>query len=157
MNEDMMERIKRLISEKHLSQTKIAKELGIHYTTLWRRLNGARDLNVDFLVNLARVLGTSAAFLLGETEDPSPDLSQARSGEETPPRVSSVTLDLEVMIKDLVYEHPDLAIGFRDTRENWGSLSENDKESIADALMLTFGSGGCRPGRLKKESRHGKV
>ena len=160
MLQDLTQRIKQVMAEKHLSPTKVAEKLGVNYTTLWRRLHGDREINVDFLVDLADVLGTSAAFLLGETDDPSLDISSVtpvQNDGAAQPRVSKVTLDLEAMIKDLVYEHPDLAIGFRDTRECWSSLSENDKESIADALMLAFGPDGYVPKRLRKEGRYGKV
>ena len=157
MDEELIARIKKIISEKHVSQTKIARDLGINYTTFWRRLHGARELNVDFLVKLANILGTSVAYLLGETDNPSPDLAQTQAAGGKPTQVSKVTLDLEAIVKDLVYEHPDLAVGFRDTRENWETLPENDKESIADALMLAFGPEGYVPRRLKKEGRYGKV
>ena len=160
MLQDLTQRIKQIMAEKHLSPTKIAGELGINYTTLWRRLNGEREINIDFLVKLADILGTSVAFLLGETDDPYLDLSSVTAVENNgsgPARVSKVTLDLEKIIKDLVYEHPDLAIGFRDTRECWSTLSENDKESIADALMLAFGPEGYVPRRLRREGRYGTV
>ena len=92
-------------------------------------------IDITFLRKLTSILGTSAAYLLGETDDPTPPGS---SGGTALQRVSKVTLDLEGIIKDLVYEHPDLAIGFRDTRQNWKILPDGTKQAIADGLAELF-------------------
>ena len=158
MPETLSERVKNLLEAKSISQKEISGELGVEYTTLWRRLKGERKITVDFLQLLAGSLGTSSAYLLGETDDPSPNLgSPARQEEKSSPRVSQTTLDLEEIIKDLVYEHPDLAIGFRDTRENWKTLPDEDKQSIADALLSVFRPDPSRPTRLREKGRRGQV
>ena len=64
------ERIKNLLSEKRFSKTDISERLGIGYSTLWRRLNGERNVNLDFLTELAEVLGTTVSYLIGETDNP---------------------------------------------------------------------------------------
>lgn len=158
MPETLSERVKNLLEAKSISQKEISGELGVEYTTLWRRLKGERKITVDFLQLLAGSLGTSSAYLLGETDDPSPNLGlPARQEEGSSPRVSQTTLDLEEIIKDLVYEHPDLAIGFRDTRENWETLPDEDKQSIADALLSVFRPDPSRPTRLREKGRKGQV
>nr|DAY45145.1 MAG TPA: helix-turn-helix domain protein [Caudoviricetes sp.] len=158
MPETLSERVKNLLEAKSISQKEISGELGVEYTTLWRRLKGERKITVDFLQLLAGSLGTSSAYLLGETDDPSPNLGlPARQEEGSSPRVSQTTLDLEEIIKDLVYEHPDLAIGFRDTRENWKTLPDEDKQSIADALLSVFRPDPSRPTRLREKGRKGQV
>ena len=66
----MNERIKGLLAEKRISKTEISEKLNIGYSTLWRRLNGERGVDVDFLIELANVLGTTASYLMGETDNP---------------------------------------------------------------------------------------
>ena len=62
------ERVKSLITEKGISKAYISRELGIGYSTLWRRLKGERNVNVDFLSQLAKILGTTPSYLMGETD-----------------------------------------------------------------------------------------
>lgn len=158
MPEMLSKRVKDLLEAKGLKQKAISEELGVEYSTLWRRLKGERKITIDFLQRLSKSLGTSSAYLLGETDDPSPNLGETTLQEEgVSPRVSRTTLDLEEIIKDLVYEHPDLAIGFRDTRENWGTLPDEDKQSIADALLSVFRPDPSRPTRLREKGRKGQV
>lgn len=158
MPEMLSERVKDLLEAKGLKQKAISEELGVEYSTLWRRLRGERKITIDFLQRLSKSLGTSSAYLLGETDDPSPNPGKTPLQEEgVSPRVSQTTLDLEEIIKDLVYEHPDLAIGFRDTRENWKTLPDEDKQSIADALLSVFRPDPLRPTRLREKGRKGQV
>lgn len=158
MPEMLSERVKDLLEAKGLKQKAISEELGVEYSTLWRRLRGERKITIDFLQRLSKSLGTSSAYLLGETDDPSPNPGKTPLQEEgVSPRVSRTTLDLEEIIKDLVYEHPDLAIGFRDTRENWKTLPDEDKQSIADALLSVFRPDPSRPTRLREKGRKGQV
>lgn len=67
MTQELNERIKKKLSEKNISKAEISKTLGIGYSTLWRRLNGERSLDVDFLIELAKVMGTTVSDLMGET------------------------------------------------------------------------------------------
>lgn len=70
MSEIITERLKALIAEKRYSKAEISDKLGIGYSTLWRRLNGERSVNIDFLSELAKVLDTSVSYLIGETDNP---------------------------------------------------------------------------------------
>lgn len=70
MSEIISERLKKLMSEKRYSKAEISEKLGIGYSTLWRRLNGERGINIDFLLELASVLDTSVSYLVGETDNP---------------------------------------------------------------------------------------
>lgn len=159
MPEMLSERVKDLLEAKGLKQKAISEELGVEYSTLWRRLKGERKITIDFLQRLSKSLGTSSAYLLGETDDPSPILNfpAQQDGNSHRTHISQTTLDLEEIIKDLVYEHPDLAIGFRDTRENWKTLPDEDKQSIADALLSVFRPDPSRPTRLREKGRKGQV
>ena len=151
----LSERVEELLSAKQLSKTQIAEKVGVDYTTLWRKLRGARGVNTDFLLKLAEALGTSAAYLLGETDNPNP-LEEAQ--ENGVRYISNVTLDLENMIKDLMYEQPDLAIGFRDARENWQSIPNGTKVAIAKGLMELFDPAKLDDKlKLKKIGKRGRV
>ena len=70
MSKVINERIEALISSNRFSKTEISARLGIGYSTLWRRLNGERNVNLDFLSELAEVLGTTVSYLIGETDNP---------------------------------------------------------------------------------------
>lgn len=77
MSEKISERLKNLMEEKRYSKAEISEKLGIGYSTLWRRLNGERSINIDFLMELASALGTSIAYLVGETDNPEPNGAEA--------------------------------------------------------------------------------
>lgn len=79
MSEIISRRLKRLMSEKRYSKAEISEKLGIGYSTLWRRLNGERSINIDFLSELAKVLDTSVSYLIGETDNPDAIATSAAS------------------------------------------------------------------------------
>ena len=149
---DFGRKIRKLRKDKNMNQQDLAHALGLHLNTIshWENLEFP-FADEKKLSRLAEVLGTTVPYLQGE-EAARPEAADDAGA----PHISKATLDLEAIMKDLVYKYPDLAIGFRDTRENWETLPENDKESIADALMLAFGPDGYVPRRLRKEGRHGK-
>ena len=162
---DFGRKIRKLRKDKNMKQQDLAELMGLHMNTIshWENLESPFE-NVRKLSRLAEVLGTTVAYLQGEDGESSPsdqpvglatEIEKAEDAEDT--HITRATLDLESVMKDLVHKYPDLAIGFRDTRENWESLPENDKESIADALMLAFGPEGYVPKRLRKKDRDGMV
>jgi phage repressor protein C with HTH and peptisase S24 domain len=62
------------------TQVRLAKLIWVHEMTLRRWENGTRHPNASALQQLAAALGTTVAYLLGETDDPSPvALSAARN------------------------------------------------------------------------------
>ena len=65
----MRDKIETLMREKRISKTGLSEKLGIGYSTLWHRLSGRRMLEVDFLTDLASLLGTSVSYLIGKTVD----------------------------------------------------------------------------------------
>ena len=69
--EILMQRTNKLMSERFLSKKEMAERLNMEYLTFWRKLNGKRGIDVVFLMNVAYVLGTTVAYLLGETDNPS--------------------------------------------------------------------------------------
>ena len=152
------ERLRECRLKKRIKQDELADYVGVTTKTIWRWETLAVAPDANKMKLLADALDTTVAYLAGETDNPQRGSNEATVGEESGPNnqhISQATLDLEAMIKDLAYEYPDLAIGFRDTRRNWGSLSDNDKESIAEALMMVFKPESYVPKRLKREGRFG--
>ena len=143
--EILYQRVEKLMTERFISIKDMAERLNMEYVTLWRKLNGKRSIDVSLLKRIAEILGTSAAYLLGETDDPSPKLFYAVKTAKSNPKpkkiqkkISRTTLELESMLKDIFYEYPDLATGFRDTRKQWGKMSQSRKKYIMNGLAELF-------------------
>ena len=130
MSEIISERLKKLIAEKRYSKAEISERLGIGYSTLWRRLNGERSVNIDFLRELASVLDTSVAYLIGETDNPVPPNAQDVSKLSSSDELSKETLHQE-MPGHLVFRHGDYCVDVPDTPSNQAWF----KELTANLLM----------------------
>ena len=68
--EVLMERTNKLMNERYINKKEMAERLGMEYLTFWRKLKGKRGIDVILLMQIANILGTSAAYLLGETDSP---------------------------------------------------------------------------------------
>lgn len=66
------ERLKALMGENGLTQSELARRVGLKQPTIYRLLNGDAS-GTTHLHKIARELRTSPAYLTGETDDPSPD------------------------------------------------------------------------------------
>lgn len=153
------DKIKTLRTNARLTQQGLADKVGVSRTAISQWESGAYLPERENLISLGEALGVSVSVLLEEDSTPSshPSFTAHQERNSPQPRISQATLDLEEIIKDLVYEHPDLAIGFRDTRENWKTLPDEDKQSIADALLSVFRPDPLRPTRLREKGRKGQV
>ena len=140
MVHELNERIRKLLSEKRIPKTEISEKLGIGYSTLWRRLNGERSINVDFLMGLARVLGTTASELLYGLDNVNPE----DGGDSTEiniipvtvaPDVNSDTASKETLHHEmpghLIFKHGDYYVDVPDTPSN----QEWFRELTANMLM----------------------
>ena len=144
-----IERIKQRMKELGIeSWRELSRRTGISPSYLGDIKSRRTQPSLSTLQIIARELQTSMGFLLGENEN------NPKTGRQ---KISRATLDLEAMVKDLVYEYPDLALGFRDTRENWDILPEEDKHSIAEGLMTLFQPYPSRPTRLRDQGRKGQA
>ena len=65
-------RIKDLRIDADLSQTEIAKVLGMSQTGYSKYETGENDIPVLILIKLAEFYGTSVDYLLGLTDEPNP-------------------------------------------------------------------------------------
>lgn len=65
----MYKRIRDLREDRDLSQTQIAKILGMSQTGYSKYETGENDLPTAVLIKLARFYGTSIDYILGETDE----------------------------------------------------------------------------------------
>ncbi|MCL1871938.1 MAG: helix-turn-helix domain-containing protein [Promicromonosporaceae bacterium] len=63
-------RVMLLLWDRHMTQTGLARQLGITQGALSLKLRGVRGWTVDNLRETAIALGTSVAYLVGEVESP---------------------------------------------------------------------------------------
>lgn len=66
----MYKRIRDLREDHDLSQTQVAKMLGMSQTGYSKYETGSNDIPTEILIKLARFYGTSVDYLLGETDNP---------------------------------------------------------------------------------------
>ena len=66
----MYPRIRDLREDKDMTQTQVAKMLGMSQTGYSKYETGENDIPTAILIRLARFYGTSIDYLLGETDDP---------------------------------------------------------------------------------------
>ena len=64
------QRVSQLMKLCSLSKKDMAQRLNVDYSTFWRKLNGQRNVDMVLLKRIAEILGTSTAYLMGETENP---------------------------------------------------------------------------------------
>ena len=65
----MYRRLRELRDEKNLTQTEIAKMLGMSQTGYSKYETGENDIPTDVLIKLAKFYNTSIDYLLGQTDN----------------------------------------------------------------------------------------
>lgn len=80
--------IARLRKEKGLNQKEFAKKLGVSVDSVRRWEQGKRSPDVEKLSDIAKVLGTTVSYILGETENP-----ERENSEETFSKTIKNTID----------------------------------------------------------------
>lgn len=63
-------RLKELREKKHISQLKLAMDLGMNQNSISRYENGAREADYKTLIKLADYFDVSIDYLLGRTNNP---------------------------------------------------------------------------------------
>ena len=66
----MYSRLRDLREDKDMSQTQIAKMLGMSQTGYSKYETGENDIPTAILIKIARFYNTSVDYLLGETDNP---------------------------------------------------------------------------------------
>lgn len=80
------DRLLQLIAERGISQGDLAREVGVSTTAIWK-LTKEPAQGSKHIHRIAKVLGTSPDYLMGETDDPSP--ASLLSDKQTPFRHSA--------------------------------------------------------------------
>ena len=117
-------RVSDLMKKRFISKMEMSRRLNIDYSTFWRKLNGERSVDIELLQKIAEVLGTSTAYLLGETDNPAPPIENEDNENKNLPIIN--------------VEDNNLGLGY------WGKVADNavivaqqgDKKSIALIIPL---------------------
>ena len=77
MNEVIHERIKCCRKKEKLNQEELAKRIGVSLTTVkrWESIRNNKVPDSRNILSIAKVLNTTGAYLLGETDNPAPNTS----------------------------------------------------------------------------------
>lgn len=78
------ERIDERLQERGWSQGELARRIGVSQPTIWKLVSGNAQTS-KHLREIARQLGTTEEYLLGETDDPSPKLGEQQLAWRGPP------------------------------------------------------------------------
>ncbi|MBQ3491155.1 MAG: helix-turn-helix transcriptional regulator [Oscillospiraceae bacterium] len=65
-----MQRLKELRTKKHISQVKLAMDLGMNQNSISRYETGEREADYETLLAFADYFGVSVDYLLGRTDNP---------------------------------------------------------------------------------------
>ena len=65
-----MQRLKELRTKRHISQVKLAMDLGMNQNSISRYENGEREADYETLFAFADYFGVSVDYLLGRTDNP---------------------------------------------------------------------------------------
>lgn len=68
-------RINELLAERNMSQAELARRVGMRQSSMNSLVNG-KSRSSRFIVSIARELGTTAAFLNGDTDDPTVEIPE---------------------------------------------------------------------------------
>ena len=99
------ERIKSLRIRNHYSQVALSELIGVKNNTVWRWENNKAKPDTETIVKIARALNTTASYLLGETNDSTPEiysLAQKLSNEDIDllkPITAGISKDM-IIVKD---------------------------------------------------------
>ncbi len=84
-----------LMWDNRIKQAELAAAMGIGSDSLGRKLKGERGWALAEIIDVARALDTTVAYLAGETENPHPDGPDG--GSDGPPaRIELATYSLRV-------------------------------------------------------------
>lgn len=152
------DRLDNALKEAGYSQKRLAAEIGLSEMTISRYKSGERDPRYTDLKNMARVLNTSVAYLMGETDtlNAAPTSKQSLVSEFDNRSMTRQMFD-ELMMR-MAQQNPDLIVHFRDLQKNIDKLTPNDIQGLADAFAkLTGEKNADVDSRLRKTSRHGDL
>ncbi len=106
-------RFRQLRRQAALSQREVAAQLGMHQGQLSRLERGEGGLTIERMQAAAKILGTTLAYLYGETDDPAPDAA----APEQPP----LPIDAPPVLRELAAASG-LVRDLQVTAEDWDRL-----------------------------------
>ncbi len=96
------DRVKMLADEKGLALNAVAESAGVKYPTLWKALTGARKFRPEELAAIAKKLGTTVDFLLGETDDPNPGMRFGHTNYgDAPPEMPNINRQKQEIVSNV--------------------------------------------------------
>lgn len=84
-----MESIKRILAERSISLSELARRSGTRYPVIHRAFSGRRGFGVVLLKRIAYALNVSVGYLLGETDT-------------FPPRILSIARNIQTLHPDTI-------------------------------------------------------
>ena len=102
------ERLRKLREGKY-TQEELAEKMNVHNITISKWENGIQEPHSKRVSELARVLGTTPAYLLGDTDNPEANAVPETSGRD---------ISLDNKAGHLVFRHGDFIVDLPDTPEN---------------------------------------
>ena len=110
---NIMEKIKELRKKNNMTQAQLAEKIGVSGMTLRRWEWGQRTPRTNELTKLAEVLGTSTAYLLGETDNPAPPIENEDNENKNLPIIN---------MEDKEPENNNLSLSY------WGTVADNARK-----------------------------
>lgn len=100
------ERLSLAMKKKKITQSNLAKSLGFSQNAIWKWLHETMP-NTATIIKIANTCEVSLSYLIGETEDPSPDTREVGLSISSPSEsYMGKTTDLNKEAKVLKLEHP---------------------------------------------------
>lgn len=127
-------RVRQLRREEKLSQEELGNLVGVHTNTISKWENEAVP-NMGKVIKLAQVLGTTSAYLLGDSDDHVRKVSRPEEKKENP-ETSGENIDAPAFIERLVKDNSMVVI------ENGGRfmLVPATPEEFAFAAQINIGA-----------------
>ena len=110
------ERLRKLREGKY-TQEELAEKMNVHNITISKWENGAQYPHSNRISELAQILGTTPAYLLGDTDNPENNANLSKAQYEMPPEVKNVG-------KTLVYERNGERLELPPTEESYAIFRE---------------------------------
>ena len=134
------ERVSDLMKRRFLTKKDMAERLNVDYSTFWRKLNGKRNVDMALLKQIADILGTSVAYLIGETDKTeaifnNDDDETVSSGESSTQSDASKETFHQEKPGHLIFKHGDYYVDVPDTPSNQAWFHELTMNMLMSGLV----------------------
>ena len=135
----LKQRMSELMKKRYISKKDMAHRLNLDYSTFWRKANGERGVDVPLLMEIVKVLGTTAGYLLGETDIPDkPNNEKSIESGNVNLIIQTNDHSREIVSKPghLTFRNGEVLIDIPDTPENKKWFNEFLNSSIKNERTL---------------------